>query len=177
MAKTKRYFPVILGTGRKNRRSEPVANFVVQQIRKAGHRSTLIDVRDYPMTSTIRLSDQKTKSAKKYQGIVKRADGLVIVAPEYNHGYPGELKLLLDTLYKEYWGKPMGIIGVSNGAFGGARVVEQLRQVAVALHMTPVGFAVYFGDVNDAIVDEKIAGDKNGDRIAGLIKEMVSRKG
>jgi NAD(P)H-dependent FMN reductase len=27
-----------------------------------------------------------------------QADGLVIVTPEYNHGYPGSLKAVLDLL-------------------------------------------------------------------------------
>lgn len=36
-----------------------------------------------------------------------RADGLVIVAPEYNHGYPGALKSVLDLLLKEYIHKPV----------------------------------------------------------------------
>lgn len=58
-----------------------------------------------------------------------RADGLVIVSPEYNHGYPGEMKLMLDQLYKEYNRKPVGICGVSSGALGGARMVEQLRLI------------------------------------------------
>jgi multimeric flavodoxin WrbA len=33
---------------------------------------------------------------------MERADGLIIVAPEYNHGYPGLLKHFLDTCLKEY---------------------------------------------------------------------------
>jgi NAD(P)H-dependent FMN reductase len=49
---------------------------------------------------------------------MRRADGLVIVAPEYNHGYPGILKHVLDTNLKEYIHKPVGLCGVSAGAFG-----------------------------------------------------------
>jgi hypothetical protein len=29
--------------------------------------------------------------------------GIIVVSPEYNHGYPGELKMMLDTLYQQYF--------------------------------------------------------------------------
>ena len=51
---------------------------------------------------------------------MNRSDALVIVAPEYNHGYPGMLKHVLDTNLHEYVHKAVGVVGVSAG-FGGAR--------------------------------------------------------
>jgi NAD(P)H-dependent FMN reductase len=60
-----------------------------------------------------------------------------------NHGYPGELKMMLDQLYEEYNHKPIGICGVG-GMVGGSRMVEQLRLVAIELQMVPIRNAVYF---------------------------------
>jgi NADPH-dependent FMN reductase len=60
---------------------------------------------------------------------MERADGLVIVAPEYNHGYCGLLKHVLDSCLKEYIHKAVGIVGVSAGPFGGTRVIENLLPV------------------------------------------------
>ena len=59
------------------------------------------------------------------------ADGLVIVCPEYNGGYPGILKLLIDYLpFPESLNKkPICFVGEATGAFGGLRAVEQLQQV------------------------------------------------
>ena len=67
-----------------------------------------------------------------------RADGLVIVAPEYNHGYPGILKHALDTNLKEYIHKPVGLCGVSAGGFGGTRVIESLLPVMRELGMVTI---------------------------------------
>jgi NAD(P)H-dependent FMN reductase/predicted RNA-binding Zn-ribbon protein involved in translation (DUF1610 family) len=74
---------------------------------------------------------------------IMRADGLVIVAPEYNHGYPGILKHALDTNLKEYIHKPVGLCGVSAGGFGGTRVVESLLPV-----MRELGLVTIFWDLN-----------------------------
>jgi NAD(P)H-dependent FMN reductase len=67
----------------------------------------------------------------------------VIVVPEYNHGYPGMLKHALDTNLKEYIHKPVGICGVSAGAFGGARAIENLLPVVREL-----GLVAIFWDLN-----------------------------
>jgi NAD(P)H-dependent FMN reductase len=40
---------------------------------------------------------------------------MVIVTPEYNHGYPGLLKHVLDSNLKEYIHKAVGLCGVSAG--------------------------------------------------------------
>jgi len=76
-----------------------------------------------------------------------RADGLVIVAPEYNHGYSGLLKHVLDSCLKEYIHKAVGIVGVSAGPFGGSRVVENLLPV-----MRELGLVTIFWDVNFSAV-------------------------
>jgi NAD(P)H-dependent FMN reductase len=72
-----------------------------------------------------------------------RADGLVIVAPEYNHGYPGLLKHVLNSCLKEYIHKAVGIVGVSSGPFGGVRGIQSLLPV-----MRELGLVTIFWDVN-----------------------------
>ena len=69
---------------------------------------------------------------------MNRADALVIVAPEYNHGYPGLLKHVLDTNLKEYVHKAAGIVGVSAGVFGGARVIQNLIPVLRELGLVTI---------------------------------------
>jgi NAD(P)H-dependent FMN reductase len=72
---------------------------------------------------------------------VAAADGYVVVAAEYNHGYTAVLKNALDSIFREWNRKPVAFMGY--GATGGARAVEQLRQVAVELEMAPIRRAVH----------------------------------
>lgn len=57
---------------------------------------------------------------------ISRADGIVLVTPEYNGGYPASLKNVIDLLYKEWQRKPIGLATVSAGLFGGAQVMTSL---------------------------------------------------
>ena len=74
-----------------------------------------------------------------------RADGLVIVTPEYNHGYPGLLKHALDMCLEEYIHKAVGVCGVSAGPFGGARMIQSLLPVLRELGLVTIFSDVYFG--------------------------------
>jgi NAD(P)H-dependent FMN reductase len=133
--------PVILGTPRQGRLSEHVARLVAQEVGKRdGVQTQLIDVRELPLTPTD--AGEAIKDTQ-FSDTVMHADGLVIVAPEYNHGYPGMLKHALDTNLKEYIHKPVGLCGVSAGGFGGTRVIESLLPVTREL-----GLVSIFWDVN-----------------------------
>ncbi|MGV2480467.1 UNVERIFIED_CONTAM: NAD(P)H-dependent oxidoreductase, partial [Salmonella enterica subsp. enterica serovar Weltevreden] len=54
---------------------------------------------------------------------ITEVDGVIIVTPEYNGGYPASLKNVIDLLYAEWKRKPIAIATVSAGPFGGSQVV------------------------------------------------------
>jgi NAD(P)H-dependent FMN reductase len=135
------FIPVILGTTRQGRASENVAKFVFAEVQKReGVETELIDIRDLnlPMND----AGEQIKDPK-FSATCARADGFVIVTPEYNHGYPGMLKHALDSNLKEYIHKAVGICGVSAGGFGGTRVIEALLPV-----MRELGLVTIFWDGN-----------------------------
>ena len=165
--------PVILGTARAGRQSEKVAKFILEETEKAGFETELIDVREFRTDATD--NTQASPQARKLSQNIEKADALIIVSPEYNHGYPGELKMMLDMLYDQYAGKPVGFCGVSAGGLGGARVVEQLRQVVIELHMLPIREALYFPAVQN-LFDEKDTMKDPGaykDRIKSFLDELT----
>ena len=141
------FIPVILGTTRQGRMSEKVANFVLAQIRGlSGVETELIDVRKISLP-TDDAGEQIKDPA--FSATMMRADALVIVVPEYNHGYPGVLKHVLDSNLKEYIHKAVGIVGVSAGPWGGTRVIQNLLPV-----MRELGLVTIFWDGNFAKVQK-----------------------
>jgi NAD(P)H-dependent FMN reductase len=141
------FIPVILGTPRQGRWSEHVARFVFDEMRRReGVETELIDVRQ--LNLALDDAGEAIKDAN-FSATVTRADGLVIVTPEYNHGYPGLLKHALDTNLREYIHKAVGVCGVSAGGFGGTRVIENLLPV-----LRELGLVAIFNDGNFSSVQK-----------------------
>jgi NAD(P)H-dependent FMN reductase len=121
--------------------SEHVARFVHGEVGKLPNVETeLIDVRELNLPT-----DDAGEAVKdeKFSSSVARADALVLVVPEYNHGYPGLLKHALDSNLKEYIHKAVGVCGVSAGGFGGTRAVQNLLPV-----LRELGLVTIFWDMN-----------------------------
>ena len=146
------FLPVLLGTARQGRKSAFAAKLVFEQTKKrAGVETEFIDVCTIPM----RLDDAGEQiKDPKFSATIQRCDGLIIVAPEYNHGYPGLLKHALDTNLAEYIHKAVGICGVSAGPFGGTRAIEQLVQVVRELGLVVTFTDVNFGNVGKVFDDQ-----------------------
>ena len=135
------FIPVVLGTVRKGRASENVAKFVFEQVKqREGVDTELIDIGELKFPG-----DDAGEQIKdlRFSATCERADGLVLVVPEYNHGYPGMLKHVLDSNLKEYIHKAVGICGVSAGGFGGTRVIQSLLPV-----LRELGLVTIFWDGN-----------------------------
>jgi NAD(P)H-dependent FMN reductase len=135
--------PVLLGTNRKERVSALVAKWVLDEAEKRPEINTrLFDVADFHLPYDDygqRLKD----SFPEWRDAITAADGLIIVSPEYNHGYPGALKGVLDLLLREYVHKAVAFVGVSAGPWGGTRVIEAMVPMCREL-----GLAVTFTDLN-----------------------------
>jgi NAD(P)H-dependent FMN reductase len=84
---------------------------------------------------------------------VDRADGFVVVTPEYNHGYPASLKHAIDLAHREWRAKPVAFVSYG-GLAGGLRAVEQLRQVFAELHATTIRDTVSFHTAHAAFDTE-----------------------
>lgn len=166
------FLPIILGTARQGRESEHVAHFVFEQTKKRARVETeLIDVRNLPMRLDNAGEQMKDPA---FSATIERCDGLIIVTPEYNHGYPGLLKHALDMNLKEYIHKAVGICGVSAGPMGGARVIENLLPVMRELGLVAVFEDVNFGHVGKLFDEEGKLLDQNYiQRVDKFLNELI----
>jgi NAD(P)H-dependent FMN reductase len=166
------FVPVLLGTPRQGRMSEDAAKLMVTRVGvRPGVETELIDVATLPIPV-----DDAGEAVKdqEFSEKMNRADALVIVSPEYNHGYPGLLKHVLDTNLKEYVHKAAGVVGVSAGVFGGARAIQNLVPV-----LRELGLVTIFWDVNFTTVgsrfdeDGKLLDDSILPRIDMFLDELL----
>ncbi len=151
---------VILGTTRPNRASGPIGKWVMEHAaKKEGWNAELIDLRDWPLPffnepqPVMALNGEySVPLAKEWSKKIAGMDAFIVVTAEYNHGYPAVLKNALDYLYAEWTNKPVAFVAYGNA--GGARSVEQLREVVGELQMHDIREAVHVMAPWFAIKDE-----------------------
>jgi len=166
------FIPVILGTTRQGRQSLHAAQLITQQLRgRAGVETELIDIAGIPLPTN---DAGEAIKDPLFSSKMNRADGLVVVAPEYNHGYSGLLKHVLDSCLKEYIHKAVGIAGVSAGPFGGARVIENLLPVMRELGLVTIFWDVNFSNVHNVFeADGRLIDHSFIRRIDKFLKELI----
>lgn len=87
--------------------------------------------------------DYTHAEGKAWAERVGRAQAIIIVTPEYNHGVAAVLKNALDWVGPEWTDKPVGLISYG-GISGGARAVEGLRTVTTELGLIQVANGLHF---------------------------------
>ncbi len=140
---------IIIGSIRESRFGEHATKWFYEIISKDNELDVeILDLKDFDLP----IFNSKTSPAyvegsygnpkiDKWADKIREADGFIIVTPEYNHGYSSALKNAIDHLYKEWNHKAVAF--VAYGSQGGARAVEQLRQVAVEIQMASTRNALH----------------------------------
>ncbi|WP_181702127.1 NADPH-dependent FMN reductase [Chthonobacter albigriseus] len=126
---------LVYGSAREGRFCDTVSAWARSEIEADGRFSLdIIDPAALPPTRD---------GAGLLKAHVANADAFIVVTPEYNHGYPADLKALIDRAYAEWNAKPVAFVSYG-GASGGLRAVEQLRQVFAELHAVTIRDSVMF---------------------------------
>jgi NAD(P)H-dependent FMN reductase len=146
---TTKNIAILLGTGRPRSKTRLVANFI-KEIGEARD-DTKIDLIDPGVYIT---NDSSQLVDPKFNQLIQASNAIIIVTPEYNHSYPGQLKILLDAEFLGYHYKPVGLVGVSSGIFGGVRVIESLLPVMKALKLIAISGDIQFNNINEQFEDE-----------------------
>ncbi|GAB4285282.1 MAG: NADPH-dependent FMN reductase [Candidatus Dojkabacteria bacterium] len=148
---------IILGTDRENSMSKHVAEYVLKKVQNFD------GVEQARLADPAMLNITYNSSSSTFSKMVEKADGYVIVSPEYNHGYPGTLKTMIDSEFKNYNHKPVLFVPVSSGGFGGARMVEMLNSVCKAVGLTTIREDLYVSMVKDFVKNGEFQPAKDWD--------------
>lgn len=166
--------PVLVGTNRKMRQSIHAAKWLIDQMQKRTEIETrLFDAAEFDLPQNDYGTGIKDQFPEWKEAIIN-ADGLIIVTPEYNHGYPGILKSILDLLLKEYIHKSVALVGVSSGPWGGVRVIESMVPMVREL-----GLSVTFTDLHFPFVQKTFSNEGElldpafEQRAEGFLDELI----
>lgn len=151
---------VMCGTNRPGANSRKVAKHVLQIAQNATTSSASfpiewLDLGDFSQD----LYEPQAYVSKpqwfteKYQAMISRAKGILLVTPEYNGSFPGVLKYFIDMLKfpESLVGVPVAFIGVAAGQFGAMRSVEQLSHIFSYRSAHIFGERLFVPKINDVI--------------------------
>ena len=141
---------LLVGTVRAKRESIKAAHYIAAKVEQHPDvELTLVDPQQLML-----VDEGEDVKDPNYTQTTKSADAFIIVTPEYNHSFPGSLKRMLDSEYENYYKKPVALVGVSNGGWGGVRVCEALLPVCHRLGLVNIRPELYFPKIQEKFNDD-----------------------
>lgn len=174
---------IIWGSSRHGRKGGVVSDWVKSAADKNERFSNVdfVDLRELNLPfyneptdafSIEKPEDYSTPEAIDWAKRVMKADGIVLVTPEYNHGPPAVLKNALDYIGRPWFDKPVGLISYG-GVTGGARAVEQLRSITIELGLINVANAIHLVRFRQAFESGKEPSEFSNDKLKKMFDEIL----
>ncbi|HXC04573.1 MAG TPA: NAD(P)H-dependent oxidoreductase [Bacteroidia bacterium] len=160
------HIEIISASVREGRKSHRVALFFKNYIESNNlGTASIADLMEYKFpVFEERLKFQKSPSAGAlaFSEKIKTADGVLIVTPEYNGGYPASLKNAIDLLTSEWKRKPIAISTISSGGFGGMQVIISLQYSLWKIQALTVPAMFPVPKIEESFDEQGVPADKAG---------------
>ncbi len=140
-----------------------------EELAPEGMRFETCDIGEIPLyNEDVRLQGYPP-TVEAMRELIRAANAVLFVTPEYNYSIPGVLKNAIDWASRPpdqpFAGKPAAMMGATPSMLGTARAQYHLRQVCVYLNMFPVNQP----EVLIAAADRKFDGE-------GRLTDEATRK-
>ena len=174
-----RHISIISSSVREGRKSHNVALYFQNYLIENKLATTgIIDLKAYNFPifeSTLKLMNNPAENVLEFADKIKSSDGIIIVTPEYNGGYPASLKNAIDLLYEEWKHKPIAIVTVSSGPFAGSQALVSLQFTFWKMMAWTIPAMFSVPTVDKAYDENGKPMDKlNSDKLAAIfIKELL----
>ena len=115
-----------------------------RELAPAGMRIDVVEIGDLPLyDGDLDTDAARPESVARLKRAIADADAVLIASPEYNHGVPGVLQNAIDWasrpgMKSPLAGKPVAIMGASNGPVGTARMQQALKLVLMSTLALPM---------------------------------------
>ncbi len=170
---------IISSSVRTGRKSHRVALFLKTFIESNNSGEAVIaDLKEYNFpifAERLKFQENPGSNVLGFAEMVRDADGVIIVTPEYNGGYPASLKNVVDLLSDEWYHKPVAISTVSTGAFGGSQVITSLQFSLWKIKARVINAMFPVPDINTAFDEQGVPSDQEAvtKRAHAFIKELL----
>jgi azobenzene reductase len=155
---------IISGSVRTGRKSHDVAvelqkRFIAQGL----HDTHVLDLAVYglPVLEEKYMVDSSDmpKGLNEIQQMLDTADAMIFLSPEYHGSYSGALKNAVDYFWKEFMRKPIGVVSVASGRFGGINASTEMQQLVLSLGAFAMPYKLLIPMVQNAFDEDGHMGD------------------
>lgn len=173
------HIAILSASVRNGRLSHRVALHLQQYIVSTGaHTVDLLDLmeHEFPLFhERLSLQAAPAPNVVAFAERIRKADGVIVVAPEYNGSFPASLKNVIDLLTEDWRRKPIALVPVSSGAFGGTQLTTQLLFTLWKIRAWVVPGAMQVPGVKDQFQEDGTAHDAEAwqKRCKTLVDELT----
>jgi NAD(P)H-dependent FMN reductase len=169
---------IISPSVRKGRNSHKVAIYFANLLGEMKIGVEILDLLKYnfPLfNERLKYQESPTREMIDFAEKIKSADGVIIICPEYNGGYPASLKNAVDLLTSEWHRKPVAFVNVSDGHFAGSQVIISIQFSLWKLGALTIPSTLRLPDITSTFDADGTAADKAGmdKRAMNLISELL----
>ena len=123
------HIAIISSSVRTGRKSHNAALHLKRTLTETTNTVDLLDLNEFNFPifeERLKFMEAPSKAVLDYADRFRKADGVIIVTPEYNGSFPASLKNVIDLLTEDWKGKPVSICTASGGLFAGTQVMVEL---------------------------------------------------
>ncbi len=170
---------IIAASVRTGRKSNRVALYLKNYIEQAKLASVdVLDLQEFNFpvfNERLTYLQDPSPAVVEFSERFKAAQGIIVVTPEYNGGYPASLKNVIDLLTGEWKRKPVAISTVSDGDFGGTQVITSLQFSLWKIKAWTVPAMFPVPRVHQSFNEQGIPADKEATdkRAASFLNELL----
>ena len=150
---------IVTSTTREKSLTFQIAKIVKNIYKTLNEDVEILDLKDVPFSKIIDKPYQKESLSdiKPYLDKIAKAEGIIIVCPEYNGGMPGLIKHFMDHWHhpESFVFKPICLVGLG-GKFGALRPIEQIQDILLYRHSFVFPIRVFIQNVQTLLKDGKL---------------------
>lgn len=137
-----------------------------------GAETLLLDLRDYPLPLyEAHIDYAENVHVGQVKKLVSSADALLLGSPEYHGCMSGALKNFMDFHYREFAGKPAGLVSATGGSQGSG-CFDNMRAAVHACHGWVLPY-VTSATHRDFDTEGNIINDRTVDRLKRMARDLA----
>lgn len=150
---------IITATNRKDSLTYSISKIVQNIYLELGEQTEILDLKQIPFKDIVEdpFSDTTPASLQPYLNKVAKAEGIILICPEYNGGIPGLIKHFIDHwIYPDsFVYKPICFIGLG-GKFGALNPISHLQSIFVYRHSFVFPIRVLIQNISQVLKEGQI---------------------